>query len=53
MKKIYLQPEVEVEQMVLEQMLAESIDIDGNTSIDPSEADSRLFESGAPFNQFE
>ena len=48
MKKTYLQPEVAIENMELEQMIAASgdllIDIDKDTTGNPSYADTRLFE---------
>ncbi|MBR6276853.1 MAG: hypothetical protein IKR31_08005 [Prevotella sp.] len=56
MKKIYLQPETAVEQMVAEQMIAASVTlpIDTETIIDPVDADSRLFDMlGLSFNPFE
>ena len=48
MKKTYMQPEVAIEKMALEQMIAAStdvlIDIDKDTTGDPAAADSRLFD---------
>ena len=45
MKKIYLQPEVDVEEIIMEQMTATSVEMDEETIIDPSEADSRLLDT--------
>jgi len=48
MKKTYMQPEVAIEKMAVEQMIAAStdvlIDIDKDTTGDPADADSRLFD---------
>ena len=46
--QIYMQPEVAIEKVALEQMIAAStdelIDIDKDTTGDPAAADSRLFD---------
>lgn len=48
MKKTYMQPEVAIEKIELEQMIAASgdvlIDIDKDATGDPATADSRLFD---------
>jgi len=56
MKKIYLQPRASVELMVAERMIAasETLPVDSDTIVNPSDADSRLFPSfDLPINPFE